>query len=149
MALTISVMAINSLASVLPRWALWAKQARVLPTLQGATYPFPQNNPKFLGTIVQKYRQRSGVPSAAFQKWIDDIVIGVRDKLIPALSMNGMMLHASAYGETEIERGKPLMQMSDFNSLIAKSQEHKAPVFLLSDEQLEQTGVVLEILKRL
>jgi len=57
--------------------------------------------------------------------------------------MNGMMLHASAYGETEIERGKPLMQMSDFNSLIAKSQEHKAPVFLLSDEQLEQTGVVL------
>ena len=138
-----SVMAINSLASVLPRWASWAKQARLLPTLQNATYPFPQNNPKFLGTIVQKYRQRSGVPSAAFQKWIDDIVVGVKEKLIPALSNSNMMLPATAYGETGIECRKPLMQMSDFNSLIAMSQKHKAPVFLLSDEQLEQTGVVL------
>ena len=40
--------------------------------------------------------------------------------------------------------GQPLIQMSDFNSLIALSQKHQAPVFGLNDEQLEQTGVVLE-----
>jgi hypothetical protein len=34
--------------------------------------------------------------------------------------------------------------MPDFNSLIARSQKHKAPVFELTDEQLGQKGVVLD-----
>ena len=64
-----SVMATDSLASVLPKWAAWAKQARGLSILQKATYPFPSKTPKFLGTIVQKYRLReSKTPSAAFPK---------------------------------------------------------------------------------
>ncbi|MCE9936826.1 hypothetical protein LZ632_25310, partial [Aeromonas salmonicida] len=37
-----------------------------------------------------------------------------------------------------------IMQLSDFNGLIAKSQEHKTPVFALSDEQIGQTGIVLD-----
>jgi hypothetical protein len=37
--------------------------------------------------------------------------------------------------------------MSDFNSLIARSQEHQAPVFELTDAQLRQVGVVLEATK--
>ena len=35
--------------------------------------------------------------------------------------------------------------MADFNSLIALSQKHKAPIFDLTDEQLERRGSVLEI----
>ena len=34
--------------------------------------------------------------------------------------------------------------MSDFNSLVALSQEHKKPVFDLTDAELRQTGIVLE-----
>jgi hypothetical protein len=34
--------------------------------------------------------------------------------------------------------------MSDFNSLIALSQEHSAPVFGLTDAQIGQTGTVLK-----
>jgi cellulose biosynthesis protein BcsQ len=139
-----SVMAIDSLASILPKWAAWARQAKATPILQKATYPFPDKNPKFLGTIIQRYRLReSKTPSAAFQKWIDEIEEGVKTKLIPVLKANDMLLPESAYAAAGTQLGEPLIQMSDFNSLIALSQKHKAPIFALKDRQLEQTGIVL------
>ncbi len=140
-----SVMATNSLASVLPKWSAWAKQAQSLPVLKNASYPFPDKNPKFLGTIVQKYRLREGnFPSAAFQEWVKEIEKGIKTKLIPVLNENNMLLPGRVYEEVNLQIGQPLIQMSDFNSLIALSQKHQAPVFGLNDEQLEQTGVVLE-----
>ncbi|MEF9344048.1 ParA family protein [Ralstonia pseudosolanacearum] len=140
-----SVMATDSLASVLPKWKAWAKQAQGMSVLQKATYPFPSALPRFLGTVIQKYRIREGTtPSAAFQKWIDEIEAGVKKKLIPALEACDMLLPAEAYASVGIADGKPLLQMSDFNGLIALSQKHKVPVFALTDAQLEQTGVVLE-----
>ena len=144
-----SVMATDSLASVLPKWRAWAKQAQGVAVLQKATYPFPTVSPKFLGTVVQKYRLREGqTPSAAFQKWIDEIESGVQEKLLPALKAADMLMPDAAYQSIGIPPGKPLLQMSDFNSLIALSQKHKVPVFALSDAQLEQTGVVLERTKK-
>jgi cellulose biosynthesis protein BcsQ len=144
-----SVMATESLASVLPKWRAWSKQAQSLSVLQKATYPFPRVTPKFLGTVVQKYRLRGGkTPSSAFQKWINEIKKGVRKKLIPALRKCDMLLSNEAYASIGIPLGAPLLQMSDFNSLIALSQQHKAPIFALSDEQLGQTGVVLELTKK-
>ncbi len=144
-----SVMATRSLSDVLPKWASWAKSAGANPVLQKATYPFPNRTPKFLGTVIQKYRLReSKTPSKAFQKWIDEIEENVREKLIPSLKESGMLLPEKAYAAAGIQPGQPLIQMSDFNSLIALSQEHKAPVFGLTDEQLGQSGVVLEITKK-
>lgn len=140
-----SVMATDSLASVLPKWRAWAKQAVSLQALRNATYPFPDIVPKFLGTVVQRYRLRGGrSASAAFQKWIDEIREGIRDKLIPALRDSDMLLPASAYSSIGLKPVEPILQMSDFNGLIALSQKHQAPVFCLSDDQLEQTGIVLE-----
>ena len=127
---------------------------------------FPDKTPKFLGTIIQKYRLREGnIPSAAFQKWIikqvgnsaircfckrveKDIEGEVKEKLIPVLKENDMLLPEGAYEKAGLQMGQPLIQMSDFNSLIALSQKHKAPVFGLTDEELEQTGIVLEITKK-
>lgn len=144
-----SVMATDSLATVLPKWKTWAKQAQNLSVLQKATYPFPIVSPKFLGTVVQKYRLREGqTPSSAFQKWIDEIEQGVQQKLVPALKGCDMLLPEEAYASIGLAVGKPLLQMSDFNSLIALSQKHKAPVFALTDAQLEQTGIVLERTKK-
>ena len=144
-----SVMATESVASILPKWKKWSQQAQSVSMLQKATYPFPRINPKFLGTIVQKYRLREGqTPSAAFQKWIKEIEEGVQSKLIPALDQSDMLLPSSVYASIGIELGKPILQMSDFNSLIALSQKHKAPIFGLSDKQIEQKGVVLERTKK-
>jgi cellulose biosynthesis protein BcsQ len=138
-----SVMATESLATVLPKWKAWAKVAQGLSVLQKATYPFPVVNPKFLGTVVQKYRRRGNIASNAFQKWIDEIEEGVKKRLIPALASCDMLLPADAYAGVGIDEGTPLLQMSDFNGLIAQSQKHKVPVFALTDKQLEQTGIVL------
>lgn len=139
-----SVMAIDSLASVLPKWKEWATKAKATKVLQDATYPLPQCTPKFLGTIVQKYRLRShGTPSTAFQKWIDEIETKVKEKLVPVLAAADMMLPEAAYKSVGMVAGEPLLQMSDFNGLIAQSQKHNAPVFALTDAQLEQTGIVL------
>lgn len=140
-----SVMATDSLASVLPKWRAWAKSAQSTPVLQNATYPFPKISPKFLGTIIQKYRLREGnTPSSAFQKWIDEIQTGVKAKLVPALAANDMLLEKSIYDAAGCSLDTPLLQMSEFNGLIALSQKYKVPVFSLSDLQLEQTGIVLQ-----
>lgn len=144
-----SVMATDSLASILPKWAAWSEKARANPVLCNATYSYPERTPKFLGTVVQKYRLREGkTPSGAFQKWIDEIEKGVKEKLIPQLRACSMLLDESTYDAAGCPLGGPLLQMSDFNSLIALSQKHKAPVFGLTDAQLEQTGVVLETTKK-
>lgn len=143
-----SLMATDSLASIFPKWKAWAEQAKTNPLLKNATYHFPTKSPKFMGTIIQKYRPREGKPSAAFQKWINEIEDGVKNKLIPALKKADMLLPDANYTNANITLGEPIIQMSDFNSLIALSQKHKAPIFSLTDAQLEVTGIVLENQKK-
>lgn len=163
-----SAMATESLASILPKWSAWAKHAKASSLLQDAIYPFPDKSPKFLGTIIQNYRVRDEKPAAAFQRWIDKIRDGIETKLIPALRENDMLLPEERYDEAsriasnaaepdqllfpefmrELMIARPLLQMSDFNSLIARSQEHKAPVFDLTDTQIRQKGAIFETTKK-
>lgn len=144
-----SMMAVESLASVLPKWKNWAVQATSIKVLQEATYPLTKCDPKFMGTIIQKYRLREGnTPSTAFQKWIDAIQEKVDERLLPALASSGMLLPEEAYAAAKLKVGEPILQMSDFNGLIAQSQKHSAPVFALTDAQLEQTGIVLQRTKK-
>lgn len=140
----LSVMAIDSLSNVLPNWYAWSEKARSLPILKNATYPFPNITPKFLGTIIQNYRPRGGEPSSGFQKWIDRINEIVSQKLVPELDKLHMMLPEQAYKEQEIEFEFCLATIPDFNTLIAQSQKFQTPVFALSSEQIEQSGVVLK-----
>jgi len=140
-----SVMATDSLASVLPKWKKWAIQAQSNQTLLQASYPFPQTAPRFLGTVIQKYKLRQqGQPSVAFQQWINELNQGIKETLLPVLEANDMALDEVVYQKAGINPGDPILQMSDFNGLIAQSQKHQAPVFSLTDAQLAQTGIVLE-----
>jgi cellulose biosynthesis protein BcsQ len=138
-----SSMAIGSLSNVLPKWRQWARTAAATPALSTAAYPFPDTCPMFLGYIVQKYRPRTGAPSRAFQLWIDQLEANVESQLIPAISNAGMMLPSKVYRKAGLEPSQPMLQMPDFNSLIAKSQEHQVPIFELTAKQLEQAGTVL------
>jgi cellulose biosynthesis protein BcsQ len=143
-----SVMAIDSLARILPRWQKWAVKANSMDILRSASYPFPEPHAKFLGTVVQKYRPRSGVPATAFQKWIDQIHEKVETNLLPALESVHMALEKSQYEAAGIAEDHCLATIADFNSLIAKSQEAQTPIFALSAEQLGQAGVVLQATER-
>jgi cellulose biosynthesis protein BcsQ len=139
-----SVMAIDSLAKVLPRWYAWAKSASSLPILKEANYPFPDVNVRFLGMIVQNYRIIRGKETAAFQTWIEKIEKAVSDKLIPTLQKSNMMLPDSVYRKQGINDSLSLAKISNFNSLIALSQEHRTPVYELTPQQLRQNGIVLD-----
>ncbi len=139
-----SVMAIESLATVLPNWCAWAQKAYTLPVLQAAAYPFPKVTPKLLGIIVQNYRPRGGVPSVGFQKWIDEINETVSSKLVSELRKIGMMLPDQVYGEESVGAAFCLATIPDFNTLITKSQDHQTPIFALTPEQIGQADTVLE-----
>lgn len=139
-----SVMAVDSLARVLPRWQAWAEKAYSLDILRLAAYSFPEPSPKFLGTIVQKYRPRAGAPALAFQTWIDQLAIKVESVLVPALEAAGMMLPEASYRAAGASVGHCLAEIPDFNSLIAKSQEAQTPIYALTEAQIGQSGTVLE-----
>jgi cellulose biosynthesis protein BcsQ len=138
-----SLMAIDSLAKVLPRWYAWANMASSTPILKEAAYPFPEVTLRFLGTIVQNYRIIRGKETAAFQTWIQKIEQSVSSKLIPILRHNNMVLPEQAYVEQGINGNFTLTKISNFNSLIALSQEHRTPIYALTPQQLKQTGIVL------
>ena len=55
-----------------------------------------------------------------------------------------MMLPSQLYRDQGIQGSFSLAKISNFNSLIALSQEHRTPVYELTSEQLKQTGIVLE-----
>jgi cellulose biosynthesis protein BcsQ len=139
-----SVMAIDSLSSVIPRWAEWGARAAANPVLRDAAYPFPAPGTKFLGTVIQKFRPRSGAPSAAFAKWIVEIEQTIEQVLLPALDQIGLLLPAEQYESSGLTGTHTLQTIADFNSLIAASQEHQTPVFALTAEQIGKVGVVLE-----
>jgi cellulose biosynthesis protein BcsQ len=139
-----SVMAIDSLAKVLPRWYTWAKSASSLQVLKEANYPFPDVDLRFLGTIVQNYRIIRGKETAAFQTWIEKIEQAVSETLIPTLKRSNMMLPSQIYKAQGIKDNLSLSKISNFNSLIALSQERRTPVYDLTPQQLRQRGIVLK-----
>ena len=138
-----SVMAVDSLANVVPKWLTWSKRASSLPILRDAVYPFPDTTPKFLGTVVQNYRPRRDAPAKGFQEWIDKINIAVHDKLVPEFTKVDMMLPQDLYDDQQIEN-HCLVTIPDFNTLVAKAHTFQTPVFQLSENQIGQGGAVLQ-----
>jgi cellulose biosynthesis protein BcsQ len=137
-----SSMALSSLAKVLPRWIKWARAAYDIDVLKTADYPFPNPGCQFIGSVIQKYRPRSNKASTAFQHWIDQLGEGLKATLIPALERAEMVSTKNYHKRTGLEAWKPLMEVPDFNSLIALSQEHQVPVYSLTVEQTGQSGAV-------
>lgn len=137
--------AIKSLSSVVPRW-----NKEIIPFRDSSLdYSFPERPPKFLGFISQRYRPRSGAPAKSFQRWIDIIKETVRSELIPVLEPLGMAVSEQQFQEC-VSGDEPynLANVADFNSLIAQSQKHNVPIFALTDDQIEQGGVILQNMKK-
>jgi cellulose biosynthesis protein BcsQ len=136
--------AISSLSRVLPRWNTGVSLFRT-PTL---LYPFPVAPPKFCGIISQRYRPRLGNPAHSFQQWIDVIKHTVLNELVPVLVSNRMTVSVQEFNAASpSDSPYNLINIADFNSLIAQSQKHNTPVFALSDQQIEQVGIILTTMK--
>lgn len=139
-----SLMAIDSLTRIMGAWKDWSDKVSSLKVVKDSTYPFPHPNSKFLGTIIQNFRKRGGVPARAFREWIEKIQNEVSSTFFPALTQAGLALPDEAYSTNHLERGYTLATIPNFNSLIALSQKNQTPIFALSDEQIPQAGVVLQ-----
>jgi chromosome partitioning protein len=138
-------MAISSLTTVLPNWHSTYSGIKTNPVFKNALYKFPNTSPKFIGTIQQKYRPRNGEPAKSFQSWIDIINQNVVDRLVPELRSRDMIVdEAKFHGIDGDLEPYNIVNIADFNSLIAQSQKFNTPVFNLSDVQLEQSGNILD-----
>jgi len=146
-----SIMALQSLARVLPRWGRWAQSAAANEVLREASYPFPEPRLRLAGIVIQRYRlyrsptedEPYGTPTGPFKAWIEKVEGASETTFVPALSASGLTLHPSDYEEADIPPSLVLAQIQEFNSLLPKSQEFHVPVYELTDDQLGQVGVVL------
>lgn len=103
---------------------------------------FPiKNKPLFLGIIQQRYRPRNEKPARSFQQWIDIIRKSINEELVPSLNSIGCVINENKINEvlqgTELSP-YDLAHVSDFNSLIAISQELSKPIYAISDEELSK-----------
>lgn len=143
-----SLMAISTLSEVLPRWYRNAIQMRTL--FSNSSYPFPSIDPKFGGTLIQRFNIRSGRPSTPYRNNMDEIIREVQETLMPSLRNAGMLLENTLYRTTGIPENFCLAEIPDFQSLLPQSHKFGKPVYALTDEEIERTGTVLDqmILKR-
>lgn len=137
-----SVMALDSLARVIPGWLRWAERASRIDALKDADYPFPAPDLKFLGVLVQRFRIKYQRPTQAFQKYFEKLNVVVRDTLVPALAAESVMLEPQMYTDAGMDDHYQLAQIQDFNTLIATSQAVRKPVFALTQSDLNSAGVV-------
>jgi chromosome partitioning protein len=137
--------AISSLCRVIPRWNSSVGAFRNKSLL----YSLAPTPPKFCGIISQRYRPRSGNPAVSFQEWIDRIKSTVLQEFVPVLTQIGMTISVQQFNAAQpSDTPYNLINIADFNSLIAQSQKYNTPVFALSDVQIEQAGYVLETMKK-
>lgn len=137
-------MAIESLVSVFAQWNAIYNNLKNNTIFKNATYKLNSANPKFIGTIQQRYRPRNGSPAKAFSEWINDINTLVEEKLVPELEKNNMIVPNLKKHCSELYN---LINIADFNSLIAQSQSNNTPVFLLTKEQIQAQGKVWDNMK--
>lgn len=138
-------MAIDSLTKVFPRWDKVYSQLKENDVFRNADYQMYAGKPQFIGTIQQRYRPRNGSPSKAFSEWIDDINLLVKSKLVPVLEKCNMII---PYKSCNYDEAYNLINIADFNSLIAQSQSNNTPVFLLTQEQVQKSGSVWENMQK-
>jgi cellulose biosynthesis protein BcsQ len=133
-----SEIALKNLAEVIP---VWHEQTSKYVT----DYPLPCS-PKFLGIIQQNYRPRRvretddrNKPAKSFQKWIDRIRATTNGFFVPALEKLSLVVDREKYRKVGIETEPyDLSYISDFNSLIAASQDCNKPVFTLNEKELRE-----------
>ena len=140
-----SVMAINTLTQILPRWIAWKQNAQEI--FKDSAYPLKDGIPRFLGTLIQRFNIRNGKAAKPYRNNIDEIQNTVSNKFFPTLEKAGMTLPQTDYPIEIQKTGYCLGEIPDFQGLLPKSHTAGVPVFALRDEELSATGTVLTQLK--
>ncbi len=137
-----SIMALNTLVSVLPRWVDWVERMR--PLFIEAAYPLPTSTPKLIGTLIQRFNIRNGKAAKPYRENIEEIKETVLTKLVPALRLKKMVFDAQVYKDAGISDNLCLEQIPDFQGLLPKANNNGVPVFAIKDTEIKETGPIYD-----
>jgi len=137
-----SVMAIDTLKNILPKWVSWKKTAVQL--FADSAYPLLEGEPKFIGTLIQRFNVRNGRAAKPYRDNIAEIKKKISEEFFESISKAGMTLEPEQYTEDFIESSYCLDEIPDFQGLLPKSYQTGVPVFELLDTEIRETGPVLE-----
>ncbi len=137
-----SVMAIATLTNVLPKWVSWKKNS--IQVFADSAYPLLEGEPKFIGSLIQRFNVRHGRAAKPYRDNIEEIKNKIKKDFINAISKVGMTLDPEQYTNDFIDNGYCLDEIPDFQGLLPKSHQAGVPVFELSRAEINETGNVLD-----
>jgi chromosome partitioning protein len=137
-----SVMAIDTLKNILPKWVLWKRNA--IQLFADSAYPLLDGEPKFIGSLIQRFNVRNGRAAKPYRDNITEIKNKISQDFFESISKVGMTLDSEQYTEDFIESSYCLDEIPDFQGLLPKSYQAGVPVFELLDAEINETGPVLE-----
>lgn len=140
-----SIMAINTLSSILPRWKDWNDRMR--PSYQESAYPLSDSSPKLIGTLIQRFNVRRGKAAAPYRENIQEIKESIIKNLFPALAQKDMVLSHKLYEKAKVAPDFCLAEIPDFQGLLPKAHDVGVPVFAIKDNEIKETGPVLDGMK--
>ncbi len=135
-----SIMALQTLESIFPRWATWKVGNEAV--FHDSAYPLRPGLPKFAGTVVQRFNVRNGRAAAPYRDNIGEIKNVTQGRLYPALRNAGLTLPDDDYPAALRNDGFCLEEIPDFGALLPRAHEAGVPVFSLHDHELGATGIV-------
>ena len=136
-----SLMAIDTLRKVLPRWGLWKSNNEAL--FEESAYKLPPGKPKFIGTIIQRFNVRNGAAARPYRNNIDEIKQKTLDELLPALQKQDMAFSKKQYMPNLVDARLCLAEIPDFQGLLPKAISVGVPVFDIENQEIGETGPVL------
>lgn len=137
-----SIMALDTLQTLLPKWADWKRFNN--DVFLDSAYPLRNGYPKLVGSLIQRFNVRNGRAARPYRDNIEDICIKVGGDLYHALLQAELALIHDLYPQSLLDSSLCLGQISDFHGLLPKSQSAGVPVFDLTDQEIGETGPVLE-----
>ncbi len=135
-----SIMALDTLAVVLPKWVDWADRSREL--FAEAAYPLSDSRPKFIGGLIQRFNIRNGKAAKPYRENIAEIQDIMQNKLFVSFQKANMLFTTAIYQEANIPENFCLAEIPDFQGLLPKSNEANVPVFALLDTEIHETGKI-------
>jgi chromosome partitioning protein len=136
-----SIMAIDALKNILPKWVAWKKNS--IQMFDDTAYPLLPGEPKFIGTLIQRFNIRKGKAAKPYRDNIAEIKRKIKEDFFASIAKSGMTLSHEQYSEGFIENGYCLIEIPDFQGLLPKSHDAGVPVFALSDVEIHESGYVL------
>lgn len=137
-----SIMALDTLSKILPKWVLWLNNSREI--FSDATYPLPESNPKFIGGLVQRFNIRNGKAAKPYRDNISEIKEIFNHRLYDAFKMANMLFDDVIYNDAEINNNFCLDEIPDFQGLLPKSLEANVPIFSILDDEINEAGAIKE-----